>query len=126
MTGERAKLLVVEDNRETQLIIKVALRKKYDLFAVNNATDAIAFLLNNSFDLVLLDINLGGKDDGKLILSEIRHEMKNDTLPVIIVTAYDLNPDDEKFFNENANGFIQKPFDKNILLECVNKTLLKN
>ena len=126
MAGARAKLLVVEDNRETQLIIKVALRSKYDLVAVNNSIDAISSLSENNFDLVLLDLNLGGKDEGKIILSEIRNHLKNSKLPVIIVTAYDLIPDDEKFYNENANGLIQKPFDKSALLEYVNKTLLNN
>ena len=126
MTGVRSKLLVVEDNRETQLIIKVALRDSYDLQVVSNASDAISLLLNNNFDLVLLDLNLDGKDEGKTILGKIREEMKNIELPVIIATAYDLKPEDEEFYNENANGFIPKPFDKKDLLEIVNKVLSKN
>lgn len=126
MTGERSKLLVVEDNRETQLIIKVALRDGFDLKVVNNAGDAISLLLNNNFDLVLLDLNLDGKDDGKTILREIREEMKNLKLPVIIATAYDLKPEDEKFYLENANGFIPKPFDKITLINSVNKILSSN
>ncbi|MCW8961826.1 MAG: response regulator [Ignavibacteriaceae bacterium] len=126
MAGVRSKLLVVEDNRETQLIIKVTLRDKYDLQVVGNATDAISLLLKNNFDLVLLDLNLDGQDDGKNILTEIREEMRNFDLPVIIATAYDLKPEDEEFYNQNANGFIPKPFDKKTLLESVNKVLLKN
>jgi CheY-like chemotaxis protein len=126
MTGKRNKLLVVEDNRETQLIIKVALRSDYDVQIVNSATNAISLLTNNHFDLVLLDLNLNGEGDGKSILKEIREEMKNHQLPVIITTAYDLKPDDKKFYDENADGFIQKPFNKNNLLESVNKVLLKN
>jgi len=123
MAGARAKILLVEDNLETQLIVKVVLRNKYDLVAVKNAADAIALLTNNSFDLVLLDLHLGGKEDGRSVLSELRNKLKNYKLPVIIVTAYDLTPEDEKFFKENANGLIQKPFDKDALLEFVNKTL---
>ncbi|MCW9096909.1 MAG: response regulator, partial [Ignavibacteriaceae bacterium] len=119
MAGVRSKLLVVEDNRETQLIIKVTLRDKYDLQVVGNATDAISLLLKNNFDLVLLDLNLDGQDDGKNILTEIREEMRNFDLPVIIATAYDLKPEDEEFYNQNANGFIPKPFDKKTLLESV-------
>lgn len=126
MAGVRSKLLVVEDNRETQLIIKVALRDRFDLKVVSNAGDAISLLLNNNFDLVLLDLNLDGKDDGKTILKEIREEMKNLKLPVIIATAYDLKPEDEKFYHENANGFIPKPFDKITLINSVNKILSSN
>jgi CheY-like chemotaxis protein len=125
MMGARSKLLVVEDNRETQLIIKVALRNNYDLQAVTNVNDAISSLSKNEIDLVLLDLNLSGKEDGRIILSEIRDKMKNDKLPVIIVTAYDLTPDDEKFFREKANGLITKPFDKKDLLGIINKVLKK-
>ena len=125
MMGARSKLLVVEDNRETQLIIKVALRNNYDLQAVTNVNDAISSLSKNEIDLVLLDLNLSGKEDGRIILSEIRDKMKNDKLPVIIVTAYDLTPDDEKFFREKANGLITKPFDKKDLLGIINKILKK-
>ncbi|MCW8809937.1 MAG: response regulator [Ignavibacteriaceae bacterium] len=125
MMGARSKLLVVEDNRETQLIIKVALRNNYDLQAVTNVNDAISSLSKNEIDLVLLDLNLSGKEDGRIILSEIRDKMKNDKLPVIIVTAYDLTPDDEKFFREKANGLITKPFDKKDLLGIINKVLQK-
>ena len=123
--GARSKLLVVEDNRETQLIIKVALRNNYDLQAVTNVNDAISLLSKNEIDLVLLDLNLSGKEDGRIILSEIRDKMKNDKLPVIIVTAYDLTPDDEKFFREKANGLITKPFDKKDLLGIIKKVLQK-
>jgi CheY-like chemotaxis protein len=125
MMGARSKLLVVEDNRETQLIIKVALRNSYDLQAVTNVKDAISSLSKNEIDLVLLDLNLGGNEDGRIILSEIRDKMKNDKLPVIIVTAYDLKPEDEKFYLENANGLITKPFDKKDLLGIINRVLQK-
>jgi len=96
------------------------------LQVVSNASDAISLLMNNNFDLVLLDLNLDGKDDGKTILREIREEMKNLKLPVIIATAYDLKPEDEKFYHENANGFIPKPFDKITLINSVNKMLSSN
>jgi len=126
MSGVRSKLLVVEDNKETQLIIKVALRDRYDLQVVSNMSDAISLLFENNFDLVLLDLNLDGKDEGKTILGKIREEMNKIELPVIIATAYDLKPEDENFYNENANGFIPKPFDKKELLEIVSKVLSKN
>ena len=126
MQGARAKLLVVEDNKETQLIIKVALREKYDLLTVGNVDDALTSLSNNEFDLVLLDLNLGGREEGRIILSAIREKKKNNELPVLIVTAYDLEPESEKFYREKSNGIITKPFEKKTLLETVNKILSQN
>ena len=126
MPGARAKLLVVEDNKETQLIIKVALRENYDLLTVGNVDDALTSLSQNEFDLVLLDLNLGGSEEGRIVLSEIRDKKQNHKLPVLIVTAYDLQPESEKFYREKSNGIITKPFEKKVLLETVNKILSKN
>jgi CheY-like chemotaxis protein len=126
MMGKQSKLLVVEDNRETQLLIKVALRNEYDLRIVNSADEAIVMLSKNHFELVLLDLNLNGQGNGKSILKNIREEMHNTELPVIITTAYDLSSEDKKYFEEHANGFVQKPFDKKNLLNSIKQILVKN
>lgn len=123
MSGVQRKLLVVEDNRETQLIIKALFRNKYYTQVVDNVTDAISHLSKIDFDLVLLDLNLNGDGNGKTLLMKIRKEEKSHLIPVIIITAYDLKPEDEKFFSENANGYIPKPFNKKVLLQTVEKLL---
>ena len=121
MSGELKNILVVEDNRETQLIIKVALRNSYNVELASNATDAVSFINGNSIDLVLLDINLNGEGDGKDILYAIREKYDKSQLPVIVMTAYDLSEEDKTFFNDNANSFIPKPIDKNIICEEIKK-----
>jgi CheY-like chemotaxis protein len=123
MSGVQRKLLVVEDNRETQLIIKALLRNKYYTQVVDNVTDAISHLSKTDFDLVLLDLNLNGDGNGKTLLMKIRKDEKSHLIPVIIITAYDLKPEDEKYFSENANGYIPKPFNKKVLLQTVEKLL---
>ena len=47
----KKKILVVEDNSETQLIIKVNLRDDYDVEIVDNANDALELLKKKHFDL---------------------------------------------------------------------------
>ena len=126
MKGKQTKLLVVEDNKETQLLIKVALRDDFDVRITDSATDAMLLLSENNFGLVLLDLNLNGQGNGKDILKNIREEMRNSELTVVITTAYDLSPEDKKYFEENANGFVQKPFDKKILLNSIKQALVNN
>ena len=123
MSGVQRKLLVVEDNRETQLIIKALFRNKYNTQVVDNVTDAVSHLSKTDFDLVLLDLNLNGDGNGKTLLMKIREDEKSHLIPVIIITAYDLKPEDEKYFSENANGYIPKPFNKKVLLQTVEKLL---
>ncbi len=126
MKGKQIKLLVVEDNKETQLLIKVALREDFDVRITDSADSAMLVLSENNFGLVLLDLNLNGQGNGKSILKNIREEMHNSDLIVVITTAYDLSSEDKKYFDENANGFVQKPFDKKILLSSIKQALVKN
>jgi len=126
MKGKQTKLLVIEDNRETQLLIKVALRDDFDVRITDSADNAMLLLSENNFELVLLDLNLNGHGNGKSILKNIREEMHNSELTVVITTAYDLSSEDKKYFEENANGFVQKPFDKKILLNSIKQALVKN
>jgi two-component system response regulator FlrC len=125
MKGKQTKLLVVEDNRETQLLIKVALRDDFDVRITDSADNAMLLLSENNFELVLLDLNLNGQGNGKSILKNIREEMHNSELTVIITTAYDLSSEDKKYFEVNANGFVQKPFNKKILLNSIKQALVK-
>ena len=83
----KKKILVVEDNSETQLIIKVNLRNDYDVEFVDNANDAIELLKSEHFDLVILDVNLQGDEDGKAVLEKIRGELNLIDLPVIVTTG---------------------------------------
>ncbi len=126
MKGKQIKLLVVEDNKETQLLIKVALRDDFDVRITDSADSAMLLLSENNFGLVLLDLNLNGHGNGKSILKNIREEMHNSELTVVITTAYDLSSEDKKYFEEHANGFVQKPFDKKILLNSIKQALVKN
>jgi DNA-binding response OmpR family regulator len=126
MSGGQRKILVVEDNRETQLLIKVALRDDFDVRITDSADNAMLLLSENNFELVLLDLNLNGQGNGKSILKNIREEMHNSELTVVITTAYDLSSEDKKYFEVNANGFVQKPFNKKILLNSIKQALVKN
>ena len=117
------EILVVEDNSETQLIVKVILREFYDVEVVDNALGAIELIKNNNFDLIVLDINLAGEQDGKFVIQKVRSELNLPDLPVIIITAYDL-PGNERSILENlSNDYIEKPIEKTRLLTSISNCL---
>ncbi len=120
---EKKRILIVEDNIESQLIFKVYLRQKYYLDIVATAEEGIQFIKNNEFDLILLDINLPGNLNGIDVLHEIRANLKLKDLPVIVITAYALKGDKEKFLNIGANDFIAKPITKDALIHEIEKYL---
>lgn len=126
MTGERKSLLIVEDNRETQLILKALFRNKYSTSFVASVTNAIDQITSKHFDLILLDLNLNSGGNGKNLLIQIRQDEQTKYIPVIITTAYDLKPDEEEFFRINANGFLAKPIDKKTLTQTIENLLSGN
>lgn len=123
--SEKKRILIVEDNTETQLIIKVSIRDIYDSIVVSSGEDAITALKDNDFNLVLLDINLGGKIDGRVVLEKIRGELNKPNLPVIIITAYDLPDKDKSFLMSITCEYLEKPISKDVLVSTINKCLRK-
>ena len=125
MSPASGKILVVEDNKETQLLIKVMLREFYSIDLSANVESSIKLLDENEYQLVLLDINLSGSKDGIKILQHIRGNNKTENLPVIIITAYDYLEEEKKYLLENSSDFISKPFEKESLLKSVGINILK-
>ena len=123
MTSKKNKILVVEDNTETQLIIKVNLRDVYDVEITDNADDAISLIKNNNFDLVLLDINLGNGNDGRDVLNMMKNEKDYSNLPVIIITAYDIDDDEKDLLMKLSCDYLEKPLDKKVLLNSIGSCL---
>jgi DNA-binding response OmpR family regulator len=123
VTSKKNKILVVEDNTETQLIIKVNLRDIYDVEITDNIDDAISVIKNNNFDLVLLDINLGNGKDGRDVLNMIKKEPDYSNLPVIIITAYDIDEDEKVLLMKLSCDYLEKPLDKKVLLNSIGNCL---
>ncbi|MCH6574488.1 MAG: response regulator [Bacteroidetes bacterium] len=123
MTSKKNKILVVEDNTETQLIIKVNLRDIYDVELTDNIDDAISLIKNNNFDLVLLDINLGNGKDGRDVLNMIKEEPDDSILPVIIITAYDIDEEEKDLLLKLSCDYLEKPLDKKVLLNSIGSCL---
>ncbi|WP_310992596.1 response regulator [Aequorivita marina] len=102
------KILIVEDNKVNQLITKKILEKKHmHCTVVDNGTDAIKQIDNESFDIVLMDIHMPGIS-GVEATKKIREF--NSVIPIIALTAITIEDDLERFYSAGFNDFISKPF----------------
>lgn len=103
------RILLVEDDEYLASGLILALeRKNYCVKLAKSGTDALADLLAENFDLVLLDLGLPGVD-GIDVLDKLR---KRDTqLPVVIITARDRVEEKIKGLDMGANDYLVKPFD---------------
>lgn len=105
-----SRLLLVEDTPDLALWLGTALRQAgAQVEFARDGNEALALLSSgDSFDAVLLDLNLPGRD-GLSVLQELRE--RGDTVPVMILTARASVPDRVLGLNLGADDYLPKPFD---------------
>ena len=117
------KILVVEDD----LALSAGLCFELDAggyltVAAYTVRKAVQLLENEEFALVLLDVNLPD-GNGFELCREIKN--KKPQLPVIFLTANDLEEDVLNGFDMGAEDYVTKPFNMNILLDFKTLTAVR-
>ncbi len=117
--SERLNLLLVEDNRETQVLVPRLMREFADITVVATMKEALNQIQDHAFRAVLLDINLGEQHTGLDVLRAIRADERNQDLPIVAMTAYVLPGDRERFLRAGFDAYIGKPFTRDELLQVL-------
>ncbi len=115
-------VLVVEDNVETQRLIAAYLRDQYRLAYAQNADTAIEAIEKEVPALILMDINLPGRD-GLSIVKEIRSGTRCPHVPIIALTAFAMAGDRQKFLDAGCTDYLSKPATRREVLEAVTRLL---
>lgn len=113
-------ILIVEDDTmmNSGLCYNLQL-DEYKVVSAQNAAEAIERVKSNKFDLAVLDINLPDRN-GFDLCKDIK--LVQD-IPVIFLTARDLESDVMKGFELGADDYITKPFSINIFRKKVSAIL---
>ena len=101
------KVLLVEDNQKISDNVCDYLKDVFDIDAVYSAEDAILNLGAFSYDFIILDLMLPGKD-GMSVLQEVKK--KDDAIGVLVLTAKEDLGDKLKAFELGAQDYLTKPF----------------
>lgn len=119
------KILIVEDELIIAHEIKRALTKlNYQVVdTVDCAEDAIAAVQEVLPDLVLMDINIAGKQDGIATATLLKKQFE---LPIIFLTAFSDEATIERAKTAEPYGFIVKPFDARDLKTTIEIVLHKH
>ncbi|WP_324824767.1 response regulator transcription factor [Sinanaerobacter sp. ZZT-01] len=117
------RILVVEDDvmLNSGLCYNLEL-DEYKGIPAHDAAAALEKVTNESFDLVILDVNLPDVDGFELCK---KIKAKRD-IPVIFLTARDLEADVMKGFDLGADDYITKPFNINIFRKKVAAVLKRS
>ncbi len=118
-----AEILIVDDNSDIRLILDELIKEAgYKTRLAANYNQALSEIDKKLPDVAILDVKLDkGDSDGIQLLSHIKK--KNSDIPVIMISGH---ANIEMAINSLKSGafeFIQKPFDKERLLNFVNRAV---
>ncbi len=103
------RILVVDDEQDLCEILKFNLETDgYVVETANSAEDALKMNIE-SFDLLLLDVMMGGMS-GFALAKQLKADPATKDIPIIFLTARDTENDTVTGFNLGADDYISKPF----------------
>lgn len=118
--NNKTKILVVEDEPQMQRFLEVLLNgHHYQTVIVGNAKDGLFEISNWQPNIVLLDLGLPDQD-GLTLISRIREFTK---VPIIVISARELENDKVKALDNGADDYLTKPFGSSELLARVRVAL---
>lgn len=117
-------VLIVEDNKINQMVTKKILEKNgFVTKVVDNGFKAIKQIERNKHDVILMDINMPEIDGFE---TAIRIRKINPKIPIIALTATDLNEIKNRISQSEIDDIIIKPFDEKDLVSLIYSLLNKS
>ncbi len=117
-------ILLIEDDRALNKAISIYFKKEeFHVISCYCGQEALNTLLQNNIDLIILDINLPDLSGFDLI-KQIK--IINSNIPILILSACDLDSDILHGFNLGAEDYVTKPFNIEILHKKINVILKRN
>lgn len=113
-------LLIVEDVPSVIELIKEFLQgERYGILEAETGEQAVRTAIEKIPSLILLDIKL--KDmSGYEVIGRLRQHVRTQDIPIIAMSAYDVDMELMEEMNQNVSiPFIQKPFEKDLLLKKI-------
>jgi len=114
------RILIVEDEvRISQLLRMYLERESYHVDVANNGNDGLSQVIQENYDLIILDVFMPGKD-GFTVLEELRKFKKT---PVFLLSAQSGENERKRGLDLGANEFISKPFSPSAVVAKVKEIL---
>ena len=120
---QKHKLLVVEDDEDSQRFLTLFLKRKFDISMSNSSDTFYEKLEKESFSVILMDVSLRGDKDGLQITKEIKSNPKYKDIPVVALTAHAYQRDRTEAYKAGVNYFLTKPVKNELLLETLLKAI---
>lgn len=124
--GVKARILCVDDSRVVQQLIRMYFRHLGDVELVfaDDGMAGLRYLIQEDFDLALVDINMPVMD-GLTLLRLYLEDATEPKVPIVIVTTDGRDKTGDEVFGLGASAFITKPINgeklRKVAIELIEK-----
>ena len=120
--GDKSLVLVVDDDVDVANYIKTLLSPYYTVVTLYDGEEAIDWLDTNTPALIISDVVMPGRD-GLALCRHVKDDIRLCHIPLILATAKATVENQIEGLEANADGYITKPFDPNLMLSKIRSLL---
>lgn len=125
---EDCKILLVEDNKMNQIVVKLLVKKwkNASITIANNGQEALDILKEQSFNIILMDLQMPVMDGFETIAAIRGGKIGQDKtrIPIIALTADCTDNTKREVSRLGANDYMTKPIDEELLYSKIFKQYL--
>jgi two-component system, sensor histidine kinase and response regulator len=123
----RKNILLAEDNAVNQtLAVRLLEKRGYTVTVAGDGHAVLAALEKDTFDLVLMDIQMPGMDGFEATASiRAKEKISGKHMPIVAMTAHSLKGDQERCITAGMDGYVSKPIRTSELFAEIESQLAK-
>ncbi|QDV17516.1 Signal transduction histidine-protein kinase BarA [Gimesia panareensis] len=126
-TKQSLRVLIAEDTPANQKVITAILKKRgHQCVIANNGREAVDWVRNDTFDAVLMDVQMPTMDGLQATKMIREYEQEAEIhVPIIAMTAYAMRGDRDKCISAGMDNYISKPIDAPKLIRLLERLATK-
>lgn len=118
------KVLIIEDDAINAFVLQKFIEKKYIAVLAKNGQEALQILQQETFSVILMDINLGDENlDGVQLLQKIRTIPTQASTTVFAVTSFAMRGDKETFLKAGFDQYFSKPIEHSVIMRAIEEVI---
>jgi two-component system, cell cycle response regulator DivK len=117
------RVLVVDDDSASLTLVEAVLELEgYETRKAASPEQALDVLKNWTPDVILLDIQLHGLDNGLEFARRLKANIATSATPIVAFTAYGHSWSEDEAREAGCDGFLEKPITAAMLMRAVRET----
>lgn len=105
-----AKILIIEDHPDTRELLRLMLEMEgYEIIEATAGEEGVSIAKEFAPDLILMDISLAGKINGREAAQQLRSDSRFDETIIVALTAHAMKEDREETLANGCDVYWTKP-----------------